>query len=204
MNRTKTLMAAVGLLLPAVMVCVPSAAQSATQCVALPDGVEYRAYLPDHKRFVYVDVKVIPFVFPSVIVIVDKNYDAARVKIAAGDPLNRWSIDRSRPMTFSADRFHITWKESGTLSFATDWLSPPDPTEVWQTIRGLEPAGPGRFSGNGADDSNTFAFQSSVEMLHISASEFEVAVPAVNFDGTTVTPPVTHFERDEKTVTAKC
>jgi hypothetical protein len=204
MNRTKTLMAAVGLLLPAMMACVPSAAQSATQCVALPDGIEYRAYLPDNKRFVYVAVKVIPFVFPSVFVIVDKNYDAGSVKIADGDPLNRWWVDRSRPMTFSTDKLHITWNESGTFSFATDWLSPPDPTEVWKTIRGLEPAGAGRFRGNGAFDSNTFAFQSSAEMLHIAADEFEVTVPAVSFDGVTVTPPVTHFMRDDNTVTAKC
>ena len=204
MNRTKTMMAAVGLLLPAMMACVPSAAQSVTQCVALPDGVEYRAYLPDNKRFVYVAVKVIPFVFPSVFVIVDKNYDAARVKIAADDPLNRWWTDRSRPMTFSNDKFHITWNESGTFSFATDWLSPPDPTDVWQPIRGLEPTGTGRFSGTGADDSNTFAFRSSAEMLHIGADEFDVATPAVGFDGITVTPPVTHFVREGKAITAKC
>jgi len=41
-------------------------------------------------------------------------------------------------------------------------------------------------------------------MLHISADEFDVAVPAVSYDGATVTPPVTHFVRDGKAITAKC
>jgi hypothetical protein len=204
MESTKTLAATAALIVSAMVVCHPSVAQSATQCVALPDGVEYRSYLPDHKRFVYIAVKVIPNTFPSIYVIVDKSYDAPRGKVVVGDPSNQWAIDRSRPMIFSSDKVRVAWKYSGTFDFATDWLSAPDPTDVVQTIRGLEPAERSRFQGYGASDANSFAFQTSLAMLHIPADEFDVTVPAVSYDGATATLPVIHFVRDGKAITTKC
>jgi hypothetical protein len=175
----------------------PGAAENAQRCVVLPDGVEYRAYLPDNRRFVYVAVKVQPGVFPAVFVIIDKNYDASAGRITAGDPVNQWWTDRSRPMQLSLDKVRVRWREHGTFSFVTDWFTEPDPTEFVQAIRGLEPAAGGRFQGTGASDTNTFAFQARLQMSRFIGDEFDVQVPAVSYDGASVTPPIAHFERQE-------
>lgn len=188
-------------LLTAFFVC--PTAMAATQCVPLHDGVEYRAFFPDGRRFVYVDVKVLPGVFPSVFVIADKNFEAPGVKLAANNPLNQWWIDRSRPFAFTADMVRIRWEEHHTFDFVTDWFSDNSPKEFKQSIRGVTKIGD-HFEGNGALDTNTFAFQSRLEMNGFIGDYFEVSVPAVTFDGITVTPPIVHFERDDKDIAAKC
>jgi hypothetical protein len=178
-------------------------ARAATQCVPLHDGVEYRAFLPDGKRFVYVDVKVLPGVFPSVFVIADKNFEAPGIKLAANDPLNQWWIDRSRPFSFSNDTVRIRWEEHHTFDFVTDWFSENPLREFKQAIRGVIKTGD-HFEGTGAADTNTFAFQTRLEMNGFRGDYFEVSVPAVTFEGVTVTPPIVHFERDDKLIVAKC
>jgi hypothetical protein len=178
-------------------------AGATTQCVALHDGVEYRAFLPDGKRFVYVDVKVLGGVYPSVFVIVDKNYEAPAVKLAANDPLNRWWIDRSRPFAFSSNVVRIRWRESHTFDFVTDLFSENGPKEIAQTIRGIDKDGD-HFSGSGASDTNTFAFQTRLEMTGFNADYFEISVPSITYEGVTVTPPVIKFEREDRAVTTKC
>jgi len=178
-------------------------AMAETKCIPLHDGVEYRAYLGDTKRFVYVDVKVLPGVFPSVFVIVDKNFDPQGAKIAANDPLNQWWIDRTRPMTFSTDTVRVRWQDSHTFDFAIDWLFSRPPGDRAQAFRGLEKAG-SSWQGTGAGDTNTFAFQTRLEMTGFSGDYFEVSVPTVTMDGATVTPPIVKFDRDGNDIVAKC
>lgn len=201
MDLTKTRTTVIALVFAPMFLCQPSPAQS--QCVPLHDGVEYRAFLPDLQRFVYVDIKVLPGVYPSIFVIADKNFVAPRGKLAVSDPLNQWWIDRSRPMTFSADKVRIRWKESHTFDFVTDLFSDNSPKELSQVIRGLDKIGD-HYEGNGATDTNSFAFQSRIEMSGFTGDLFEVSVPAVTFDGATVTPPIIKFERDDKIIAAKC
>jgi hypothetical protein len=180
-----------------------AAGANATRCVALHDGVEYRAYLPDGKRFVYVDVKVLSGVFPSVFVIVDKNFDAPGTKLAANDPLNQWWIDRSKPMTFAADSVRVRWEEHHTFDFVTDWFSENPPREFKQAFRGLEKTG-NVWLGEGSGDTNTFSFQNRLEMSGFRGDYFEVSVPAVTYDGVTVTPPIIKFERTDDGLVSKC
>ncbi len=177
---------------------------AATSCVLLHDGVEFRTYLPDAKRFVYVDVKVLPGVYPSVFFIADKNYDAAGATLAVNDPLNRWWTDRSRPFSFTTDRVRIRWTEDHTFGFVTDWFTDNPPKEFVQNIRGIEKVD-SHFEGPGANDTNTFAFQLQLDMDGFTDDYFEVSVPAVTYQGATVTPPIVHFERDDnKLLVAKC
>lgn len=200
MNRIKFLTAtALAILAP----LSASPSRAATQCVALHDGVEYRAFLPDGKRFVYIDVKVLGGVYPSVFVIFDKNYETPVVKLAANDPLNRWWIDRSRPFAFSSNLVRIRWQENHTFDFVTDLFSEHGPQEISQQIRALEKDGD-HFTGSGATDTNTFAFQTRLEMTGFAGDYFEVAVPALTYEGATVTPPVIKFERDERNFATKC
>jgi hypothetical protein len=200
MKLTKALAAAVSIA-SSLIACGQALAE--TKCVPLHDGVEYRAYLGDAKRFVYVDVKVLPGVFPSVFVIVDKNFDTQGAKIAANDPLNQWWIDRTQPMTFSTDTVRVRWQESHTFDFVTDWFSSRPPGEIAQAIRGLEKTG-NAWQGSGAGDTNTFTFQTRIELSGFSGDYFEVSVPAITFDGATVTPPIVKFERVDKDIVAKC
>ena len=201
MDLTRTFAVGIALIVSPMIFCQQSMAE--TKCVLLHDGIEYRAFLPDNKRFVYVDVKVLPGAFPSVFVIIDKNYEAPSVKLAANSPWNPWWIDRSRPMAFSTDRVRIRWTESHTFDFVIDWFAENSPKEFSQTIRGLQKVGD-HFEGTGAADTNTFAFQSRIEMSGFVGDYFEVAVPTVSYEGVTVTPPIVHFERQDKDIAAKC
>lgn len=205
MDQLKTMAPVLAAILSCAAFCAQGLAETPatpTVCTALPDGVEYRAFLPDKKRFVYLAVKVLPGVFPSVFVIADKNY-LGTSKIAANDPLNRWWIDRTRTMLFSTDTVRIRWQKSGTLTYMINWFEDPPPEEFSQKIRGLEPAG-GKFAGTGSTDTNTFAFQTRIEMNGFSGDMFEVKLPDLSYDGVTVSPPVVHFDRDGKNATAKC
>jgi hypothetical protein len=201
MNLSRTFAAGLALIVSPLIFGQQSLAE--TKCVPLLDGVEYRAFLPDAKRFIYVDVKVLPGAFPSVFVIIDKNYEAPSVKLAANSPWNSWWIDRSRPMAFSTDRVRIRWKEHHTFDFVIDWFAEKSPKEFVQTIRGLDKVGD-HFEGTGATDTNTFAFQSRIEMSGFGGDYFEVSVPAVSYEGVTVTPPIVRFERQDDSIVAKC
>ena len=203
MNLTKLSAAAMMAFLTTITATVPSSAAPSTQCVALNDGVEYRAFLPDKRRFVYIAVKVLPGVFPSVFVIIDKNYVSANGKINTADPVYQWWIDRSKPMAFSADKVRIRWQEGGTWTYVTNWFETPAPTEFSQQFRGLDAVN-GHFEGTGSADTNTFTFQTRIEMSGFSGDMFEVKLPDVSFDGVTVTPPIVHFDRDGKNAIAKC
>lgn len=190
----------------AAIVCaltIPAAAAQPPRCEALANGVEYRAYLPDQKRYLFVSVKALPGYVPSVFVIIDKNYDAPPSDIVADDPLNRWWIDRSKPMTFSSDKVEIRWPDHSTWTAMTGWISSPDIEAMTQTIRGLT-AEAGKFVGTGVADTNTFAFQSRVELSDTSIGAFDVIVPTVSYEGITLTPPPVHFERDGRTLSTHC
>lgn len=179
-------------------------AASATQCILLHDGVEYRTYLPDGRRFVYVAVKVIPGIYPSVFVLADKNYDAPpHTKVSDSDPIHQWWIDRSRPFAFATDKVRIRWEKSGTIEYVTSLFMDRDVKEFSQGFRGLEKAN-GRYEGTGSSDINAFAFQTRIEMTGFRGDIFEVKVPDVTFDGITVKPPVVQFEREDNAIRAKC
>lgn len=180
-----------------------AAAASNLRCEPTEGGVEYRAYLPDQKRYIYVAVKALSGYVPSIFVTIDKNYDAVPGKPGKDDPLNAWWIDRSKPMTFSSDKIAIRWPKSGTWTSLTSWISSPDWKELAQPIRGLAPEG-GRFVGAGSPDANTFAFETRVELTDFNTDAFEVAPPAVTYDGVTVTPPVVHFDREDRIVKVHC
>ncbi len=191
------------------IVCVltfPAAAAPAppaSRCEAVDGGVEYRSYLPDQKRYVYVSVKALGGYYPSIFVTVDKNYDAPPGKIADNDPMNAWWIDRSKPMAFSTDKVTIRWPEHSAWTSMTSWISTPGTKELVQSIRGLSPAD-GKFVGTGAADINSFAFQSRVELTDNGPPSFDVIVPAVSYDGVTVSPPPVHFERDGRDLSVHC
>ncbi len=177
---------------------------SAPRCEALPNGVEYRTYLPDAKRYLYVSVKAMTGVYPSIFVMVDKNYETSGAATGKNSPYTAWWLDRSKPMSFSADKIRIRWKDEGTFHVITQFVSDPDWAEIAQPIRGLEPDGT-RFKGAGTSDTNSYAFQTRLEMQGFTGDSFEVILPSVTFDGVTVTPPVVTFERqDRTTVAAKC
>ncbi len=178
-------------------------AQSGTRCVAIDHGVEYRAYLPDGKRYVYVDVRVLSGIEPSVFVIIDKNYDSNDTVPVKNDPYAAWWIDRSHPMGFSTDRIKVRWPDDSTWQTVTGWLSGPDWQKTVQTIPGLEAAGKG-FIGTGSNNANTYAFQTRIDMPGFNSDEFDVTLPAVTFDGVTVAPPMVHFQRTDDSLSAKC
>lgn len=177
--------------------------QEVPRCVAVMHGVEYRSYLPDTKRYIYVSVKVLSGSQPSVFVVVDKNYDTAGRVPVKNDPYNAWWIDRSHPMLFSTDRIKARWPDDGTWQTMTGWLSAPDWVETTHLIPGLQQSGPS-FVGTGSNDSNTYAFQMRVEMRGFDGDEFDVTLPAVTFDGVTIAPPVVHFQRSDDAYSAKC
>ncbi|GAA0558619.1 hypothetical protein [Rhizomicrobium electricum] len=201
MTSKSTFATAIFLAVSAATLCQPGLAD--TRCVPVHDGVEYRSYLPDGKRFVYAAVKLLPGVYPTVFVIVDKNYETPAVKLAANDPLNQWWIDRTRPFAFSAENVRIRWKENHTFDFVTNWFAESGPEELSQPIRGVEKRGD-RFAGPGATDTNAFAFQIRLDMNGFTDDAFEVSVPSVTYEGVTVTPPIVLFERGESGFKAKC
>jgi hypothetical protein len=151
------------------------------QCDAVNHGIDFRAYLPDKRRYVFVSVIALSGTRPSVAIVVDKNYDGDRhiKSLADKKQLADWWIDRSRPFLFSTDRIDVTWEDGGRTS---------------QIIPGLV-ARSGHFEGTGNDNVNSYAFYIEVPLPGFDADEFDVAVPAVSFDGVTVTPPLVHFTR---------
>lgn len=177
-----------------------AALADATNCEPLHDGIEYRAFLPDQNRYVYLDVKIQPGVFPSVFVIADKNYLSGD---RANDPANKWWLDRTRPMLFSSDKITVSWERRGGIYAVGGWFGDPDPNTIEQPIRGLT-KGPGGFSGTGSRDTNSFAFQTRLEMPGFTGDAFDITLPSVKLDGTTVTPPVVHVLRDGNAITTKC
>lgn len=172
----------------------------APRCETLPDGVEYRAFLPDGNRFLYAAVKALPGYFPSIFIIVDKNY----VKSGGPkDPVNRWWLDRARPMAFASDMVKIDWTEKSAFYAVGSWFSGPSGGAVSQSFRGLVKTAQG-YAGTGSGDTNSFAFQTRIEMPGFEGDSFTVHLPAVTFDGVTLTPPPVLFTRDGKTMMAKC
>jgi hypothetical protein len=176
-------------------------AQAAAVCETVRDGVEYRAFLPDQRRFLYVSVKLLPGAFPTVFLIVDKNFQGKAAP--KNDPMVAWWLDRKRPLRFSGDKVRIAWQDKGSFHFITGLFSAPATAEIIQAIPGLERQG-NHFEGAGNDDTNVFAFQLRFGMPGFDASEFDVYVPAVSFDGVTVAPPPIHFNREDADTPAKC
>lgn len=173
----------------------------ALRCEAVSDGVEYRAFLPDQNRYLYIAVKALPGYYPSVFVIVDKNY----LQALGGpkDPVNQWWLDRTRPMLFSADTVKVTWQKSGSFIDVGGWFGGADTGVVSQPIRGLTKNASG-FAGGGSGDINSYSFQTRLEMPGFKEDAFDVTLPAVTFDGVTITPPVVHFTRGDNGITTKC
>jgi hypothetical protein len=182
-----------------------AAAQSApapsfSRCEIVKGGVEYRSFLPDQRRFLFVQVKMLPGVFPSIFIIVDKNFTGKPVK---EEPALPWWLDRSQPFVFSDNRVKIAWSGESTLGFITGLFSSIDKKGVTQTLLGLEPKD-GHFEGQGNNDNNAYAFQTRVEMPGFSGDEFDVTFPAVSYDGVTVAPPRIHFDRSDRDAPVKC
>jgi hypothetical protein len=182
-------------------VAIADVPQAAAVCEPVRDGVEYRAFLPDQRRFLYVSVKLLPGAFPTVFLIVDKNFQGKAAP--KNDPMVAWWLDRKRPLRFSGDKVRIAWQDKGSFHFITGLFSAPATAEMIQTIPGLERQG-SHFEGAGNDDTNVFAFQLRFGMPGFDASEFDVYVPAVSFDGVTVAPPPIHFNREDADTPAKC
>ena len=193
----------------AVLAAGPAAAQATTaqqaaRCEANGDSIEYRSYLPDHRRFVFVTVKVLRGVHPSVFVIIDKNFEPAGVDVTnKSDPIVAWWLDRSRPMTFSTDTIKVTWKSGGVWNTIMGWIGSDEEDVVRQPLRGIAAQG-GQFVGKGTSDTNSFAFQSRIELSDFSGDELAVFVPAVTFDGVTVAPPPVHFTGTDEMPDVKC
>jgi len=179
-------------------------APQATRCEANGDSIEYRSYLPDQRRYLFVIVKVLHGAQPSVFVIIDKNFESAGVDVTKNtDPLVAWWLDRSRPMTFSTDKIQVTWKSGGVWNTIMGWIGSGRQSAVTQPLRGLT-AEDGHFAGKGMPDTNSFAFQSRIELPDFSGDELAVTVPAVSFDGVTVAAPPVHFTDTDETPSAKC
>jgi len=177
-----------------------SALPATGQCEMVRDGVEYRAFLPDGRRFVYISVKMLPGAMPAVFLVVDKNYLG---KPAQGDPILAWWLDRKQPMRFSSDKLKISWKDEGSFHFITGLFSSDDTVAISDTIPGLARQGD-HFEGAGNDDNNVFAFQLSFEMPGFRGDDFDVSVPAVSYDGVTLAPPPIHFTLGDDGPQAKC
>jgi len=188
-----------GLVGAGALVFCTAALADATRCEPLHDGIEYRAFLADQNRYVYLDVKIQPGVFPSVFVIADKNYLSG----GPSDSANSWWLDRTKPMLFSNDKVKVSWEREGGLNLVGGWFGEPDPNAVEQPIRGLT-KGPSGFAGTGSHDTNSFAFQTRLEMPGFTGDAFDITLPSVAIDGVTVSPPVVHVLRDGKAITTKC
>lgn len=155
------------------------------QCIASDHGVEFRAYLPDHKRYVFVSVIAVAGLTPSLYVIADKNFRGDQADKAE----TSWWLDRSQPFGFSADKVDVTWEDDGHLSQALHSVAASD----------------GRFLGQPITDPNRNAFQTEFRLTGFSGDSFDVKLPAVTFDGVTVSPPPVHFTRQsDDTAAVKC
>jgi hypothetical protein len=175
-----------------------------SRCEVIGSGVEYRSYLPDQRRYVFVSVKVLKGARPSVFVLVDKNFDGKVANLSNNaDPILRWWLDRSRPMTFSTDAIKVGWRDHSGWRWITSLVGSDNEASMAQSIRGLTPVA-GHFEGTGSSDNNTFAFQSRIELADFDGDEFSVFVPAVSFDGVSVSPPVVHFTETDETPIVKC
>ena len=186
-----------------------SAAPGVTTCRTIHNGVEYRAYFPDRSRYVYVRAATLRGMDPSVLVIIDKNYDSPP-GAAAGSvnpQITDWWIDRTQPFRFSTDTIKAFYEKHFSIgSMFSSIFSARPPQEFTVPIRGLRPAGT-RFEGTGSGNTNTYAFEMRVDFPSETSDEFGLSLPAVTFGGVTVTPPVLHFTRspdDSLESTIKC
>lgn len=175
-----------------------------SRCEAAGSGIEYRSYLPDQRRYVFISVKVLKGIHPSVFVLIDKNFDGKVADLSnKADPIVAWWLDRSRPFSFSADKIKIGWREGGVWHWVTSLAGPDGEAGLAQPIRGLAPTGD-HFEGFGSNDNNTFAFQSRLELADFDGDQFSVFVPAVSYDGVRVTPPEIQFTETDGTPAVKC
>jgi len=211
MNRTRFI-ATTGAVLAAAVPCAgagdsaapPAAQQSQARCEAGDGSIQYRAYLPDHRRFLFVSVKVLKGAHPSVFVIVDKDFDQNHVDLSnKGDPLVAWWLDRTKPMSFSSDQIKIGWQDRSGWRYITSLVGSDSEAAVTQPIRGLVKTGD-HYEGIGSPDNNTYAFQSRIELSDFGGDEFSVFVPAVTFDGVRVAAPEMHFTDTDEAPDVKC
>jgi hypothetical protein len=179
-------------------------APTATRCEATGNSVEYRSYLPDQRRYLFVTIKTLAGIHPSVFVFFDKNFDSNGVDLTKStDPLVAWWLDRSRPMAFAANKIRVGWKAHGAWEYVTGLFGSQDETTVVQPIRGLAPRGD-HFEGAGNADTNSFAFQSAVQLPDFSGDELSVRVPSMTYDGVTIAPPEVHFTSTDEAPAVKC
>ena len=183
----------------------PSApAPQSTRCEASANSIEYRAYLPDQRRYLSVTIKTLPGVYPSVFVFIDKNFDSNGVDLTKRtDPLVAWWLDRTQPMAFAGNKIKVSWKGHTSWQYITGLFGSTDETSVTQPIRGLVPRGD-HFEGAGATDTNSFAFQSAIQLPDFSGDELSVRVPPVTYDGVTIAPPEVNFTNTDEAPSVKC
>ncbi len=176
-----------------------SAPASATTCRTINRGVEFRTYFPGTHRYVYVSAATIRGMAPSVLVIIDKNYDnAAGPQPAPPDhDTTAWWTDRSRTFSFSTDKITATFETRFTVGSVVDRVfSSSSPPEFTVPIRGLTPVG-SHFEGQGSSNTNTYAYEMRVDFPLNTADNFDLILPSVTYDGVTVTPPPLHFVRND-------
>jgi hypothetical protein len=175
-----------------------------TRCEATGNSIEFRSYLPDQRRYLFVTVKTVPGIHPSVYVFFDKNFDSNGVDLSKNtDPIVAWWLDRSRPMAFTTNKIKVGWKAHGTWHYVTSLFDSGGETAVTQPIRGLTPRGD-HFEGVGATDTNSFAFKLAIELPDFDGDELSVRVPSMTYDGVTVAPPEVHFTNTDEAPLVKC
>lgn len=170
-----------------------------TSCRTTRQGVEFRAYLPDGRRYIYISASPLRGLRPSVLVIVDKNYDMPQETRPgpADKALSDWWIDRTHPFVFSADKIKAAYDKQFSVGgmFGSIFSSNP-PGRFSVPIPGLTAAG-GRFEGTGSGDANSYAFEIRIDFPANTDDDFSLTLPSATFDGVTVTPHVLHFTRSE-------
>lgn len=175
------------------------AAPVVADCVPLPDGIELRSFLPDRNRYLYADIKPLSGVVPAVVVIFDKNY------LSPSPEADRWWLDRTRLFSFSDDKIRLRWSKTGTWTDMTSWIATPDQRAQEQTLGGLTKTMAG-FAGTGTHDTNRFAFQARIEADGFDGDRFEISLPALRYDGVSLSPPVVEAVRgaDTDQMTIRC
>lgn len=186
---------------------VAAAPAGTTTCQSTVGGIEYRAYYPDRHRFVYISATTLRGVQPSILFIIDKNYDSPEEAPAVDPAVTAWWINRSRPFSFSTNKIKTTYDTRFSFEdlFSHVFGSTP-PKEVTVTILGLTKRN-GHFEGTGNTNTNAYAFELRVDLPLTTGESFDVTLPTVTYDGVTVTPPVLHFQRsddDQLESTVKC
>ena len=175
-----------------------------TRCEATGNSIEYRSYLPDQRRYLAVTIKTVRGIHPSVFVFFDKNFDSNGVDLTKStDPLVAWWLDRSRPMAFATNKIRVGWKKNGAWQFVTGLFGSQDESNVAQPIRGLVPRGD-HFEGVGTPNTNSFAFQSAIELPDFLGDELSVHVPSMTYDGVIIAPPDVHFTNADEMPSVKC